>query len=275
MTNAGEWQDRVGQVWADLYPRTDRSFAPLTQMMLERLTGILGDAVCDIGCGAGELSLALAQARPHAAVLGLDISEALLDVARSRGAGLANLRFTLADAGQWRPGDGFRPDLCVSRHGVMFFDDPVAAFTHLRDEAAADARLLFSCFRSAADNVWASGMVKALDLPWAADPYAPGPFAFAEEERVRTILSRAGWRDVVLEPVDYLMVTGAGVDPVADSLFCFQHIGPAAQSLRMIDDEDLRADLLKRLEKWVRQYRTGDVVAFPAQAWIVSAQRRG
>ena len=274
MTNADEWQNRVGQVWADLFPRTDRAFAGLTQMLLEKLASVPGGAIADVGCGAGELSLALAAARPYADVCGIDISEALLARARERAAGAGNVRFVSGDAAQWQPGDRFRPDLLVSRHGVMFFDDPVAAFAHLRAVAAADARMVFTCFRAAAGNVWASGMAHALDLPPPGDPDAPGPFAFAEEDRVRSILTRAGWRDIVLEPADFSFVTGGGLDPVADSLFYFQHIGPAARFLHELDDADRRAALLRKLEQWLRPYRSGDVVAFPAQAWIVSARRR-
>ena len=274
MTNANEWQSRVGQVWADLFLQTDRAFAGLTQMLLEKLAPISGSAIADVGCGAGELSLALAAARPYADVCGIDISEALLARARERAEGAGNVRFVPADAAQWRPGDRFQPDLLVSRHGVMFFDDPVAAFAHLRAVAAVGARMVFTCFRAAAGNVWASGMVRALDLPPLGDPDAPGPFAFAEEDRVRSILTRAGWRDIVREPADFSFVTGMGPDPVADSLFYFRHIGPAARFLHELDDADRRAELLRKLEQWLRPYRSGDVVAFPAQAWIVSARRR-
>src|SRR6185436_7207978 len=141
MTTKTDWQDQVGRTWADNYRSTDRAFSELTPRLLERIAARSGDAIADIGCGAGELSLALAAARPHARVVGVDVSPELLDVARQRGAKLDqvnqvyNVRFTLADAAQWAP-DGFAPDLYVSRHGVMFFPDPVAAFGHLRGIAA-------------------------------------------------------------------------------------------------------------------------------------------
>ena len=274
MKRASDWRDSIGQVWADSYAVTDRTFASLTQIMLERLAPVPGETLCDIGCGAGELSLALAEARPYAQVRGLDISEDLIAVARRRGQGLPNLHFATGDAARFTPRTGAAPDLYVSRHGVMFFDDPVAAFSHLRNCAQDDARMVFSCFRTPQGNPWASEARRILDLPAPPDPYAPGPFAFADEEHVRSILLRSGWRDVVMEPVDYSFVTGTGADPVSDSLMYFTRIGPAADAFRDADSESCRAELVQRMKVWLARYRSGDCVVFPAQAWIVSARKR-
>lgn len=274
MKRASDWRDRVGRVWADHYAVTDRTFAGLTQILVERLVLIPGEVICDIGCGAGELALELARARPYAQVLGLDISQDLIAAARQRGAGQVNARFAPGDAAQWQAEAGHRPDLYVSRHGVMFFDNPVAAFAHLHAEAAPEAHLLFSCFRGAQGNPWASEASALLDAPPPPDPYAPGPFAFAEEEHVRSLLLRSGWRDVVMEPVDFAFVTGAGADPVGDSLKYFTRIGPAADAFHQDEDENRQAELVARLKLWLQRYRNGDCVVFPAQAWIVSARKR-
>jgi len=192
MTNAQDWQAQVGQNWARMYRQTDRSFTGLTQRLLERLEPLPGREVFDIGCGAGELSLALARARHGARVTGADISAELVAVAQERAGGRVGVAFEQADAAQWTPPHA--PDLLVSRHGVMFFADPVAAFAHLHEIAAPGANLLFSCFRSPAENTWASA-IPAL-LPAAPPPppgYAPGPFAFADADFVRR---RAGRRRV-------------------------------------------------------------------------------
>lgn len=166
-----DWQGVTGQSWADEWRRTDRSFAALTEVLLARIAAEQGTRILDIGCGAGELSLAIAGARPGAEVLGVDISAQLVGAASGRAGGAA--RFALGDAATW-DAQGFAPDLLVSRHGVMFFGDPAAAFAHLSRIAAPRARLVFSCFRAPALNGWASEIGKILANP-GGPPRSPLP----------------------------------------------------------------------------------------------------
>lgn len=271
MATKADWQDATGKAWANNVGLTDRAFSGLTQIMLERLANCPGDNILDIGCGGGELSVALAQARPKAKIVGVDISPDLVDFARRRAAISPHAEFEIADAARWER-DGFAPDLLVSRHGVMFFDDPAGAFGHLREMAAPGARLFFSCFRDPASNIWASEAARLLELPPPEDSYAPGPFALAEEERTRSLLARAGWREIVVEPVDFGFVTGSGEDPVDDALNFFSRIGPAARAFEGMDDAK-RADALQRLRRWLAGRRTGQLVALPAAAWIVTARK--
>jgi SAM-dependent methyltransferase len=270
MTTGTEWQAQVGRNWAEMYAYTDRSFSGLTQRLLERIGLYRGDVVLDIGCGAGELSLAIARARPHARIAGVDISRELIEAASTRGGQHGNIEFTKDDAATWQR-DDFAPDLLVSRHGVMFFDDPVAAFTHLHAIAVPGASLVFSCFRNPRDNPWATGMAQLLDLPAAADPHAPGPFAFADPQRVEAILGAAGWGNIDFEPVDFAYVMGMGDDPVADAQIMMLRIGPAAPALRALEGE-AREQAVSRIGEWLSAHRSGNIIAFPATAWIVTAR---
>lgn len=270
MTTGSDWQAQVGRTWADNFALTDRAFAGLTQRLLDRIGERAGSSVLDIGCGAGELSMALARARPGARVIGVDVSPDLIEAARARmAASNSNAEFVLADAATWRR-QGFNPDLIVSRHGVMFFDDPVAAFGSLRNISIRGTSLVFSCFRAAAQNPWASGLARLLDLP-PAEPKAPGPFAFAEDAYVSAILASAGWSQIDFEPVDFAYVAGVGDDPVADALHFLQRIGPAASVLRALEGRAREAAEQKILA-WLEQHRQDDLVAFGAAAWIVSAR---
>lgn len=271
MATKADWQDAAGKAWANNIGLTDRAFAGLTQIMLERLANRSGDYILDIGCGGGELSLALANSRPAAKVVGVDISPDLVQASQRRAMQSPNAHFELADAAIWQK-SGFSPDLLVSRHGVMFFDDPVGAFAHFNDLATPGAELLFSCFRDPALNIWVSEAARLLELPAAVDPYAPGPFAFAEEEHTRSILAKAGWRHIVLEPVDFGFVTGSGEDPVSDALNFFTRIGPPARAIAGMDEAQ-KADALGRLKRWLAGQRTGNLIALPAAAWIVTAQK--
>lgn len=270
MTSGVEWQARVGQNWAEMYRQTDRSFAGLTQTLLERIDRLPGDEVLDVGCGAGELTLAIARARPQARVTGIDLSADLVAVARERASERANVALIEADAASHVPDTA--PDLIVSRHGVMFFADPVAAFGHLRQVAAPSAELMFSCFRSDAENPWASA-VGALLSPTLPPPagYVPGPFTFADTDLVRGLLSEAGWKQIGFEAVDYAYVAGQGSDPVADAEAFFARIGPFAQALRSAP-VDRHESLRQRLRTLLARHVSGDLVVFPAAAWIVSAR---
>ncbi|WP_408586490.1 class I SAM-dependent methyltransferase [Novosphingobium sp.] len=271
MTNAGDWQGGVGRNWAAEWRRTDRSFAALTPRLVGSALEQPGTRIVDIGCGAGELSLALARLRPDARVTGIDLSEALLDVARERGEAQSNLTFEQADASRWSSTDS-PPDLYVSRHGVMFFDDPPAAFAHLARVAAPGARLVFSCFRSASENGWAADIARLLPppQPQTAQPlgFPPGPFAFADPDRVRICL--AGWMDITFEPLDFSYVAGAGDAPVADALAYFQRIGPAAAAIRNLP-RTARASFEAKLAELVESRLAGGQVTFPAAAWLVTA----
>ena len=269
---ASEWQGRVGQKWAAEWRRTDRSFGGLTDHLVARATSRPVKCMLDIGCGAGELSIALARALPDAEIRGIDISDELVDVARERAANLPNTHFEIADAGAW-PGDGFTPDLLISRHGVMFFPEPVQAFAHLSRIAAPNARLIFSCFRDMLQNDWASGITRLLPEGMVEEPAAmvPGPFAFADRDAVSAMLTRAGWLDVAFEPVNYAYVAGAGDDPVEDALGYFLQIGPAARAAAQLQPAQ-RAAFIDQLREFLVQHRDGQMVALNAAAWIVSAR---
>lgn len=273
MTDKADWQGQVGSTWAAQWARTDRSFAGLTDKLLGRASARRFERALDIGCGAGELSMALGRGHPHARIVGVDIGEELIAAARERGAHLANVSFELGDAASWQK-PGYQPDLLVSRHGVMFFDDPVGAFSHLHTLAAPDSRLVFSCFRAPGENSWASETTALLPAGTVkpSDPHAPGPFAFADAARVEHILDRAGWRDIDFELVDFAFVVGAGEDPVADAMRYFAVIGPVARAAASLGDDE-KAAFKARLRRYLESHASGSIVALKAAAWIVTATR--
>ena len=270
MTDYRDWTGKVGDVWAQEWRRTDRSFRDLTPSLLAAAHAEPFTRAIDIGCGAGEVSCALAQRNPAVPVVGVDISPELLAVARQRGAGLGNLEFVLGDASQVV---AQAPDLLLSRHGVMFFANPAAAFGHLHAQAGRGATLVFSCFRDRDKNAWVGATMGAMpDMPLPPDAHEPGPFAFADQDHVAGILTQSGWTDIAFEAVDYGIVFGAGADPVADALSYLARIGPTASAMRALPDDE-RIAALSRLTTILEQARSGDAVMMPAAAWIVSARR--
>ncbi|QNE31849.1 class I SAM-dependent methyltransferase [Sphingomonas sp. NBWT7] len=275
MTTAPEWQTRVGDVWAAEWRRTDRSFADLSRQLDVAIAAVAPEdgRAADLGCGAGVTSLSLAAARPGLAIDGFDLSPALIDVARARaaGQGAGNVTFAVG-AVPAALGATPRYDLAVSRHGVMFFDDPRAAFAGIRTAMTPGAALVFSCFRTPAENPWAAGTIAALG--GRLDPphgYAPGPFAFADRTTIVDLLTGAGFGDVCIAAADYRYCAGAGPDPAGDGADFFRRIGTVSKLFAAANEAD-RPVLVNRLRAHLATHVRGDVLDFPAAAWIVTAR---
>jgi SAM-dependent methyltransferase len=269
------WNSAVGDTWARMQARLDAAFTPATAALLSMAAPRLGEDVLDIGCGTGETTLALAAAvGDEGSATGLDISEALLARARERAeAGLSEALFINADAATFADEAGF--DLIVSRFGVMFFDDPSAAFANLHKLTAPGGRLCFACWQPAVLNLWATLPMQVLAdvLPpqTPADPHAPGPFAFADPERVHGILTAAGWQHIAFHAVDFSMAIGEGDDPVASAVHFTLRIGPAARLVRDAGP-DVEAHAKQALAAAMAPYCADGVVALPGAVWLVTAQ---
>ena len=268
------WNDAAGRTWADLQDRIDRQIRPLGLAAMERLAPASGEQVLDVGCGCGDTSLELARrVGPEGGVLGLDISAPMLEVARGRAeaAGARNLAFHEADA-QTAALPGGR-DAVFSRFGVMFFADPTAAFANLRSALRPGGRLGFVCWRPLAENLWmrlpaetAAGLVPPAPPP---EPGAPGPFAFADPDRVRRILAEAGFTGIDLTPHDEAI---GGLDLEGTVAMSFR-VGPLGAILR--ERPDLAPLLRERVREAVSPWLRGDAVYMPSATWLVSAQNPG
>src|SRR5204862_6855480 len=129
-----------------------------------------------------------------------DLSGPMLARARAdaEAAGLANAVFQQGDA-QVYPLEPGAFGTVISRFGVMFFADPVAAFANIRSATRPGGRLVFACWQPMAANQWllVPGAALAEHLPPPAPVPAGGPglFAFENPDRLRPILAAAGWRD--------------------------------------------------------------------------------
>lgn len=271
MTDMREWQGQVGSAWARSWRLTDRAMSSITEILLHEIGRLPGQEVADIGCGAGELSLAIARQRRDAQVTGVDVSAELIVAAQERGADQPRVRFEMADAAKWQPRHA--PDLVVSRHGVMFFDDPPGAFGHLHAISAKGARLAFSCFRDASLNRWSSEPAEAVGAVVAAPVGpAPGPFAFADPEHVHAVLSAGGWSGIQCEPHDTAFVVGQGDDAVEQGLAFFSRIGPTAPRFAQLDPA-ARSEAEARLRSLLETRVSHGLLAYSAAIWLVTAWR--
>lgn len=273
--NGQAWQGFLGRKWAQQWSMTDRTFRGLTERMEPMLGDAPGRTLLDVGCGAGELVERMARAHPKWHLTGVDISPELIDVARARCGGLAGAQFHCADATRWTPDDGRLFDLVVARHVVMFFDDPVAAFAHLRALTAPGGRLVFSCFRRNEENGWIAALLAA--LPTAPGGRLgsndPGPLAFADAGRVEALLGASGWASVELTPFDYDMIVGEGEDPIGEAVAYLLEIGPASVAAAGFTPDE-REGCIDAMRSILEGYRRDDgSVGLPAATWLVSARR--
>ncbi|WP_244734347.1 class I SAM-dependent methyltransferase [Mesorhizobium sp. 113-1-2] len=167
-----------------------------------------GGNVLDVGCGAGATTLAMARRVGKGGnCVGLDISQPLVALAteRARVEDVANASFEVGDAQAFAFESG-RFDAVISRFGVMFFDDPVAAFTNIRKAARRGGKLAFVAWRSPLENDFMTTAVRAaapfLPPAPAPDPDAPGQFAFADGAKAKRILEASGWASIEVEQAD-------------------------------------------------------------------------
>lgn len=265
------WNTGAGPVWAQLQEMLDRQLDPLGRAAQQAIDVAPGERVLDIGCGCGHTTLALAEAAsPNGEVLGVDISDPMLAVARQRAAGNPAIRFMEVDAQTADlPSGAF--DAAYSRFGVMFFADPTAAFANIRRAVRAGGRLGFVCWRPFQENLWMRGPAEAaapfLPAPAAApDPMAPGPFAFADPSRVRRILEAAGWSAVEIRPHD----KSIGAGGLEETLSLMMRVGPLGAALR--ETPEARPRVIDAVREFLARYDGPDRVRLPAAAWIVTAE---
>lgn len=277
MSNAEQaeyWDGAGGEHWAADAERYDELNRRFGDRIVDALAPSPGEQVLDVGCGNGALALAIApRVAPEGSVVGLDLSGPMLATARQRaaGAGLPNVAFEQGDAQVAALAEASF-DAAVSRFGVMFFDNPVAAFANVGRALRPGGRLVFACWQELLRNEWIvvpSGAALAfVPMPDLGEPGSPGPFAFADPDRVRSILTEAGFVDVQLDEVVEPMHMGASVD---DALDFMRRTNIAATLFENVED-DVAAQAWDAIRQALLQFKTPDGVVLKGAAWLVRAR---
>lgn len=277
-----DWNGAIGERWTTNQDSLDALLQAFADAALAAARLQPGERVLDIGCGCGATTLAAAaQVEPGGFAIGVDISAIMLDRARQRAAALGSAaRFVEADASVTIP-EGAPFDALISRFGVMFFEDPTAAFANLVKALRPGGRLAFVCWRPAVENIW---MTLALDaarpaLPplTPAVPDAPGPFAFARRERIATILDQAGFTAIEIAPQDTMITLAEGGSPAEAAALAVTRsvqLGPLAAALRD-QPEETRKAALALVQAKLKAVATAAGIALPAATWIVTARKPG
>ncbi|MFJ4471292.1 class I SAM-dependent methyltransferase [Streptomyces sp. NPDC089424] len=263
------WSGTAGRNWVAAQDLMDVLFKPFEAVLAEPVGP--GARVLDVGCGTGATTVAAARrAGAEGACVGVDVAEPMIEAARARAEreGVP-VRFLHADAAThaFAP-DGF--DVVLSRFGVMFFEDFVGAFTHLRRAARPGAELRLVVWRGPEDNPFMTTAERAAapllpDLP-PRDPEGPGQFAFARAERVRGILDESGWTEVTVAPLDVRCAM-----PEQDLERYFTLLGPVGRVLHQVE-EPTRSQVVETLRTAFAPYVDAGEAGFTAACWLVGAR---
>ena len=268
------WNGADGEFWVRQQDRLDRTLAPVTGPLLEFARPRLRSTVIDVGCGCGATTIELTRAvGPSGRVIGLDISEPMLARARERLREYANTTCLAGDAAEL-PLNDIGAELIVSRFGVMFFGDAVAAFANLLTGLAPGGRLRFACWRSIDENPWLQVPLRAVyqhapRLP-KPDPEEPGPFSFADTARVTRILTAAGFTTPSFRPLDVQLNIAAG-GTIGDAAIQASQMGPSKRALAN-QPEDIRAAAIESIRLALVPYSGPTGVRLPAAIWLVAAE---
>lgn len=267
--------------WVDNAAIFEAVLAPFADAVVDAAGIIADQRVLDIGCGSG--TLLQRTAALGAVPFGVDISEPMAAAARRR---VPEATVMLGDAQTMdlrAATDGASFDRVISRFGVMFFDDPVAAFTNVRGAAAPDSRLAFACWREGDNPMFTTGLdvlaAKLESPPAALDPRAPGPLAFGNPDRVRTVLTGAGWTDVALDAFDGVCNFGIGGSDGVEERLALILANRTGQQARAELEARLGAEgwagVVEELRGELRRQRVDGVVQFPGRTWVVTATNPG
>jgi SAM-dependent methyltransferase len=210
------WND---QAWAAAWPKRERLTMAVTDLLLERSHLQAGEKVLDIGTGGGVAALSAARINGDGTVVGVDISEPLIELARTRAESMSatNVSFAVADVQvEAVPGAPF--DLAISQFGVMFFDEPDAAFANIRRQLTSGGRLAFACWRAPELNPWfpapALAGIAPPPPPPAPGKSAAGPFTLSDAQHTAALLETSGWRDITGTPHE--LVVTVDLDTIID-----------------------------------------------------------
>lgn len=269
-SQADAWNGPEGAHWAAL---DEGATAGLVAPLVATADIAVASRVLDIGCGTGDATRAAARQARAGRVLGVDLSAPMLERARelTAAAGIGNVEYALGDV-QVRPFEPASFDVALSHFGTMFFGDPAAAFANVRRALASGGRLVFVCPQAMASCDWYVVPMQALLGHPPSEEEAPSAmFSQADPDEVAEVLTRAGFGEVVVEPLVAPLLFGDDLDAAVDFM-----LGSGPVRGLLASRPDLAAhDPRRQLEEALAPYVADDGVRLPGAHWLVSARTGG
>jgi SAM-dependent methyltransferase len=272
---AAEWEGPEGEHWVAHQQRYEDMSAGFTPALLNAAAIAPTHEVLDIGCGCGATTRLAAHTATQGHALGVDLSGPMLrqGAADAAAEGLTNIAFQRADA-QVHPFPSGSFDVAISRFGVMFFVDPVAAFTNIATALVSGGRLMFLCWQDLARNDWvtvpAGAALAHVPFPDLGAPDQPGPFSLADPNHISDVLAAAGYTDITTTGIEAPMRLGDNAD---DAVAFLSGIGVARTLLATVDPDTAQRALTVVRDALAPYDESPDGVTLTGAAWLVTARR--
>jgi SAM-dependent methyltransferase len=272
-SQAEYWNEDGGHAWVEAQAQLDAQLAGVGRLAVDAAAVQPGEAVLDVGCGCGTTTAELGElVGPSGHVVGVDLSAPMLARAREM-VTASHVEFVLGDAATVSlPPGAF--DLLYSRLGVMFFDDSVAAFAHLRTALDRGGRASMAVWQALAENNWvtvaAAAVAGFVELPPLGVSDEPGPFRFGDPDRLRSTLEAAGYTSVDLAGHRIDVKVGGGLPLEEAAWFTIDH-GPLRRVLGSAASS-VRSEAVARIEAALAPYLTPRGVELSSAVWVVTAR---
>ena len=269
------WSGSGGDVWVDKQSEMDIMLNPLGTRAISKLDLSGVTKIIDIGCGCGATTLEIAQQLESGEIIGVDISEPMLDRATQNASdqSLSNASFQVLDVQvDDMPSDY---EIAFSRFGVMFFEDPYQAFSNINNSLKENGQLCFVCWQNPSLNPWQSLSIQVikefLDLP-SPPAKSPGPFAFEDKNYIKDILDQSNFKDIEIDDnqEDIVMFSGKSIREACED---YLTINPVVTEMLKNSPSELREEILEALIGRFSDYHKDDGLLFPSATWIVTAKK--
>ena len=271
------WSGKGGDIWVERQNAMDTMLSPLGEAALNKLNLNEGENVLDIGCGCGHTTLNIAKRiSPDGQVTGLDISKPMLKRAKESAneMSISNASFNCVDVQTDDIGEEVY-SAAFSRFGVMFFEDPVAAFCNINKSLITGASLSFVCWQSPALNPWQSLFIEAVkkyvDLP-SPPPRSPSPFAFMESEYVSSILEESNFQNIMIEGHE-AEVNMFSERSLSDSVKDYISINPVVSGMLKDSTEQEKTEIINSAIEAFSPYYSAKGLMFPSATWLVTTTK--
>ena len=262
------WDGSLGEGFLKSQEYIDRIVTPFSDAAIKKTNPNSNDKILDVGCGAGSTSIQLAIS--GAEVKGVDISDKMISRARKKSEGIPNISFQTVDASQASFDERFTK--IFSRFGVMFFSDPVEAFTNLHKSLDQKGKITFLCWQAITKNEWIYVSAEALqafqpkDIE-PPDPKAPGGFAFADGDYIKEILESANYSDIAIEALETKFDLGKSLEEI---MSFNMNVGPLAGLVDTMEEEIVQ-EATESVKRTLDMKMGKDGLHLSAAAWLVTA----